>query len=311
MHKIYWAFCLLLILIYYSCDILSEDYRDISYFTPCFLPDNQNIVLLKNIHEYTETGTPGGTIHENSSSEWFLFTYNIISGSGSEKRINQFTEGQFWLDKGITSASDSFLTIVNRYDEYLMNIHSLEITVLPEELDILGAYIDQNNQQVILLEGFYSFYLKSYDVQSGSVSTIFELNDYFGNLATSYIPDAHRFIVWNNYGSTQEVAIVNLYNSTIKISSDTAVFVNIYDNDKAALLKTEKEFNTYSFLADSLIRESSTALGSNQAINFSISHSGDFIVYQTLDISHSGKIVLKDLHNNSEKTIFRNQHKTR
>jgi hypothetical protein len=301
--------CLFLIS-FISCDIFSpEEFRDINYFTPKILPDGHTIVLLKNIHKYSEKGTPGGTNTDEIYSKWFLIKYDFNTGSLTESNISGFNFSPFWLDKGITCATDSLISITNSFNTYILNISNSELIILPEELDIHDVNIDLINQNLYLLEGFISYYIKSFNKNTNSISELFTLDKYYGNMAASWHANQDMFILWNNFSNNQEVVIVDIANDTLKTYSEDIKFANIYDYSKVAFLNSQNQINLCTFNVDTLIYQDLIELNAVNVKDFSINQSADKILYHALDVDHGGYINFKELQSQSERTLFTCQHK--
>lgn len=299
----------LLIISYYACDPLTNEYKDISYFTPKLLPDGQTIIVLKNIHKYSETGTPGGITSKEKSSKWYFISYDINTGSVSEANISGFGFEPFWIKKGITCATDSLISFVNAFNTYFLNISNSELTMLPEEMDIIDLNIDLNNQNLFLLEGFHSYSIKSFNKNTNSISELITLDNYYANMASSYLANPGFFILWKNHTDSQYVAIVDINTDTTKTYLEDIKFADMYDYNKVAILNSDNTIQLKSFTADTLVHESSISLNANNVKDFSINQGAEYIVYHATDLDHGGYIILKDVSTQSERILFSSQHK--
>ena len=88
----------------------------------------------------------------------------------------------------------------------------------------------------------------------------------------------------------------------------TVAYINIYDVNKAALLRSDKKIEFYTVTSDSLLYENSITLHYSNPKNFSLSRSMDYLVYQTQKIPDGGEIILRDMNSETEKILFRNEH---
>jgi|GEM_PF-3451244 len=286
-----------------SCSsFFSSEYLEVCYYTPKFLPSRQTILILKNNHEYVETGSPGGISTDNISSKWYLIKYNIDNDTFSEVRIKGLDYDPFWKGKGITAANDSSVSIVSYDHVFIFNIYTNQIDTIPEnshnDSDIKNAYCTSDNQNIIVLRGFFSYSLSSFNVYTNSFTELVSLNSYYPDIVASCHVN-NDFFILGHYNLENEIVLINSVNNTPQNIPYTAKFAYIYDNNKVAILQPENDILFLSVASDTITQDDRLTLNSNTPFNFSVTKSLDFLVYED-----SNSIMLRDIENETEKVLF-------
>ena len=260
--------------------------------------------MLKINREYSQTGSPGGINTDEISQDWYLIIYDLENGSHTERKINNFYINVFWNQKCITSATPEYISIISEFSNNILNINSLHLEKLADSLDIKDAYLEQNNQNLFMIEGFYDYSVISYNLDTRLINNQYNLDGYFGNLAQSLIDDSDHFILWNH----SQICIVDRTSQTSKSFDKIAKQIIIYDKNKAAILNPDSIIEFYNFNSDSLYFEKSITLQRSNISNFSISKDVDILIYQSNPHDSNGMTILLDIINNKEKVLFVNEH---
>ena len=282
-----------------SCsDFLMDEYEDINYFTPKFIPNSNSIYVLKNVYRYTETGTPGGINTDGISSKWYLKNYNITDKSKSTLNLTNLDISPYWIQKGIVSATNSSVIIITEFETFIYNYNDNEYLQLQSDNEIYDAQFLSDNKSIVIYRGFLSYSLNLYDIENQQISKLITLDHYYNRFSGLYTNNPIFFLLM---GDT--LTYVNTHDKSFTHFSINTNYAILYDIDKVAAHENG-EINFYSILGDSLQKENSVTLIESNLENFSISSSLDFIVYQTRN-----KIVLKNMHSGEEEVLYKNKHK--
>lgn len=292
----------LIFLLISSCShFLEEDYKDVNYYTPKFLPSEDKIVVLKNIHKYTETSSPSGKKKDTKSSKWYIIKYDLLNEAFSEIQIPNFDIAPFWIKNGITSVSNKHIIIVSYDHVLLINMDTYETTELSNEIDILCAHLEADENNIILLKGFYTYSLSKYNINTHELTDLIVLDDYYDGLCGCKIVDSNNLLMW--YSLQQKVALFYPDMGTLKTFSKSVFYASLYDSNKFALLEQNGNLTFYKTNNDSLTKENFIALEDNCTRNFSIDKTCNYIVYQGFE-----NIYLYDIGLGREEILFKNKH---
>ena len=222
--------------------------------TPKIIPGSNKVIILKNIYNYTENGTPGGTVTDVHSSDWYLINYEFNHGVSSENKIKNLNSHPYFVRKGITSTTNKYVTVISDFYTYVIDIYSLETHVLPEDPEIEDAFMEQNNQNMILIEGFIDYSICSYNLESQDLTSLYTLDNYYNKLSQSYCNPVDYLFCWNG----SNIFITDIINNTAKpLNFYLPDQMIIYSSHRAATLKSSQYIEFYSFASDTLYYSSS------------------------------------------------------
>jgi len=281
-----------------SCLDLTDEYEDINYFTPKFIPNSNSIYILKNVHKYTETGTPGGVNEDNISSKWYLIRYNITDKSKSTIKLDNINISPFWMRKGIVSATNSSVIIITEFEAFIYDSYNNEYFQLISDNEIFDAQFLSDNRNIVIYTGFLSYSLDLYNIESQIITELITLDDYYDGFSGLYTDNPIHFLLMGN-----QITYVNIQEKSFTPFSIGNEYAILYDVNKMATHENG-EINFYSILGDSLQKGNSVTLAESDFSNFSISSSLDFIVYQTRK-----EILIKNMQSGVEEVLFKNKHK--
>jgi hypothetical protein len=284
-----------------GCFFQSEDYLDVEYYSPQILPDENTIITLKYVRKYSETGTPGGINTDEIASRWYLVEYKIAERSTSQRQlyINALAPSA-----RITSASESYVLILTDFKEFLLNINNLAITELMHDLEIEDAHLEINSNQIIILEGFLDYFIHTYDIADGDIKKSIPLDSYYDNIAPSFVTEPDYYLVWR----WKEFAIIDPNEGEERLYAGEINHGLLYNKDKVAILNSTNQLEFFKITAESLTKEYSLELQYENAVNFSLSRSLNYLVYQTRSFPHWGKVILRDMNSRSERILFNYEH---
>jgi len=285
----------------FGCLDLSEDYLDVEYYTPQILPDENTIIIMKHVHEYRETGTPGGINTDLIASRWYLVEYKISDRSFNQRQLYVNNQGSI---PRISSATDSYALLVTSYREFILKLSNLELTELSHDLDVKDAYLEIDNGHIKLLEGFLDYFIYTYNVTDKKFVGSIPLSAYYSRLAPSLVADPDYYLLWK----MNEFAVIDSKLRIEKVYAGEVNHIVVYDINKTAILGDENQIDFYEVTSDTLLLENSLLLDHQKPVNFSISRSLNFLVYQTMRVPEDGEIVLRDMNSGTERIVLQNEH---
>lgn len=291
----------------FSCSLTdSATFRDISYFSPKFIPSSNKIVILKNIRSYSQTGTPGGVKDDELSTSWFLLEYDIANGAYTTTALREITFTPFWMRLGITSVTDSFVTIIGNDQLFLVNLNTHAQKSYQTDIFLVNASIDIQSNSIIQVKSVDSTYaLISQNINSGTISELLHLDNYYANISIPPVLN-HRYY----FLSYTSITLVNTSNWSLKVLPNIARYVSAYDSNKVAILESSNSISFFTVNTDTLVKDAAVTLAHSGLVNISVNKSMNYLVFQIGSATNDGSIILRNLVTNEETILFANMHES-
>jgi hypothetical protein len=306
-HKTIRRFILVAIPLTISCSsFLTTKYRDVVYICPTFIPNSSKIAVLKNVHVYNENGGAGGVTTDDISSTWSLLEYDVSTSGSTNIPLPSISIDPFTMNKGITSASDSFLTIIGNDRLFTFDLTTHSLKEYPADNDLDNACIQYQSQNILEIKSSApSFVLISLDINSGVSKDLAGFTNLFNNIAIPPVPNPRFSILSGN-----PMGVFNNVNDSLLLMPMSADYVCAYDSNKIAAIQNTNAVSFMTVGTDSLFVDTTIVLSSPNPFSISVSKSARYLVYQASYNASTGSIILRDMTSSRETLLFSQSHET-
>lgn len=288
----------------FCSSFLTDKYKDVTYISPTFLPTSNKIAILKNVNIYNESSGAGGINTDDISSSWSLLEYDISTSAYTSTPLPSISFNPFWMSKGITSASDSFLTIIGNHQLFIFDLAKHTLKENPVDINLVNACSQYQSQNIIQIESdgpSYKLILRS--VQSGVSNDLVGFANYFTTIAMPPVSNPRFSIL-----SGSSIGFFNNLNDSLKIIPISANYVCAYDSNKIAAIQSTNEVSFFTVGMDSLLIDTTIVLSSSNPFSISVSKSARYLVYQASYNARNGSIILRDMNSSKETVLFSKSH---
>jgi hypothetical protein len=306
-HKFIVNFIIVLIPLTLSCSsFLTTKYKDVVYICPTFIPNSNIIAILKNVHIYNENGGAGGTNTDDISSTWSLLQYDVSTSGSANIPLPSLSIDPFTMNKGITSASDSFLTIIGNDRLFIFDLTTHSLKEYPADIDLEDACSQYQSHNILEIRSSgLSYALISLDINSGVPKNLLGFTNLFNNIAMPPVPNPRFSILSGN-----PIGFFDNVNDSLLLMPMSADYVCAYDSNKIAAIQSTNEVSFMTFGTDSLFVDTTIVLTSPNPFSITVSKSARYLVYQASYNASTGSIILRDMASSKETLLFSQSHET-
>jgi hypothetical protein len=210
------------------------------------------------------------------------------------------------MNKGITSASDSFLTIIGNDRLFTFDLTTHSLKEYPADNDLDNACIQYQSQNILEIKSSApSFVLISLDINSGVSKDLAGFTNLFNNIAIPPVPNPRFSILSGN-----PMGVFNNVNDSLLLMPMSADYVCAYDSNKIAAIQNTNAVSFMTVGTDSLFVDTTIVLSSPNPFSISVSKSARYLVYQASYNASTGSIILRDMTSSRETLLFSQSHET-